>query len=197
MLAIFCDLTIKDQADFRPWLDEEMFPARLKIGFKNCGSFNLLKGEGSNFVTLYEVPSLGYLYDLPYQELRQTRTSRDAEYHKKFQNPERYTLSWIGPEIRKKTPGFAPYISIDRFNLGDNLIEEFNTWFVNSFIPALTNSDNILGLRRYISVEGPHQHFTIQEHLNPQINRNDIDKMQKTKFGKNISGIYERVIQRS
>ena len=39
LLAIFCDLDPKDQKEFYPWLVNEMFPARLKIGFNSCASF--------------------------------------------------------------------------------------------------------------------------------------------------------------
>ena len=65
MLAVFCDLTIEDQKDFLPWLKEDMFPACLNIGFKSCASYNLIEGNCSDFVTLYEVQSLGDLYDSP------------------------------------------------------------------------------------------------------------------------------------
>ena len=140
MLAIFCDLSPEDQSQFRPWLLEDMFPARLKIGYRNCASFDLVKGEGPEFVTLYETSSLGHLYDVPYRALRELRTPRDAAYHKKFQNPERYTLAWTGPEIARKTDDFATYIKIDRFNLKNHLIEEFNTWFFSTYISAFVRS---------------------------------------------------------
>ena len=195
MLAVFCDLAFKDQADFRPWLAEDMFPARLDIGFRNCASFNLRQGEGSKFVTLYETPSLGHLYDVPYQELRRTRRSRDAAYHKKFQNLQRYTLTWIGPEISKKGSGFARYLRIERYDPKDNLIEEFNAWFVNTYIPTLLNSDNTVGLRRFISIEGPHKYFIIHELIDLEISRDNNQLTQKTKFGINVSGIYQRIIQ--
>jgi len=195
MLAVFCDLAAKNHTDFRPWLAEDMFPARLNIGFKNCASFNLIQGKGSEFVTLYEIPSLGHLYNVPYQELRRKRTPRDADYHKKFQNPERYTLTWLGPEISRKKSGFAPYVSIERFDLKDNLTEEFNLWFASTYIPAILNSANTVGFRRYISIEGPHKNFIIQELTDSEISSDNNDPIQKTAFGINISGIYQRIIQ--
>ena len=195
MLAVFCDLAFKDQADFRPWLSEDMFPARINIGFESCASFNLCQGQGSEFLTLYETPSLGHLYDIPYQELRRTRKPRDAAYHKKFQNPQRYTLSWIGPEISKKQRGFAPYLSIERFNPEDDLIEEFNSWFVSTYIPIFLNSDFIVGLRRFVSIEGSHRFFVIKEFIDLENFKNDVQRTQKTKFGMNVSGIYQRIIQ--
>tara|TARA_Y100000590_G_C15417372_1_gene900018 strand:+ start:80 stop:742 length:663 start_codon:yes stop_codon:yes gene_type:complete len=195
MLAVFCDLDFEDQAEFRPWLSEDMFPARLNIGFQSCASFNLCQGQGSEFVTLYETPSLGCLYDAPYQELRRTRNPRDTTYHKKFQNPLRYTLSWIGPEISKNERGFAPFLCIERFDPTVESIEEFNAWFVRKYLPSFLNSGNTVGLRRFIAVEGPHKYFVIQEFLDLETFRNDIQLNQKTKFGMNISGIYQRIIQ--
>ena len=197
MLAIFCDLSPEDQSQFRPWLVEDMFPARLQIGFSNCASFDLVKGDGAEFVTLYETPSLGHLYDAPYQALRESRTPRDAAYHKKFQNPKRYTLAWTGPEIIRKTSDFAPYIKIDRFNLKNHLIEEFNTWFVNVYMPACVKSVKTLSLRRYISVEGSHNYFLIHELIDPEIPQPNKYLRQKVKFGISISGMYKKIIQSS
>ena len=197
MLAIFCDLSPEDQSQFRPWLLEDMFPARLKIGFRNCASFDLVKGEGPEFVTLYETPSLGHLYDVPYRALRELRTPRDAAYHKKFQNPERYILAWTGPEITRKTDDFATYIKIDRFNLKNHLIEEFNTWFFTTYISAFVRSLETLSLRRYISVEGSHNYFIVHEIIDPEIPQTNEYLGHKVKFGTNISGIYKKVIQSS
>ena len=195
MLAIFCDLSDEDKKDFRPWLAEDMFPARLNIGFTNCASFSLIEGNGSEFVTLYETPSLGHLYNTPYQELRQKRTPRDAEYHKKFQNPERYTLTWVGPEISQKKSGFAPYISVERFDIKNNLIGEFNSWFVSTYIPTMLNSKNRISLRRYMSVEGPHKNFVIQEFTDSEISANNKPSNLKNSSEISISGIYKRIIQ--
>jgi len=195
MLAIFCDLDAKDQTDFRPWLAEDMFPARLNIGFNNCASFDLIQGDGCEFVTIYEVPTLGHLYDIPYQELRRKRKPRDAEYHKKFQNPERYALTWVGPEISSKKSGFAPYVSIQRFDIKENLVEEFNAWFVSSYIPSVLESKNTVSLRRYISVEGPHKNFIIQEFSDSNISSDNEISIEKTVFGINILATYKRIIQ--
>ena len=197
MLAIFCNLATEDQADFRPWLSEDMFPARLNIGFKNCASFNLIKGDGSKFVTLYETPSLRNLYNVSYQKLRQTRTPRDANYHEKFIDPERYTLAWIGPEIPRKSNRFTTYIKIERFNPAHYLIEDFNAWFVDTYVPVLAGSSNIEGLRRYISIEGPHKYVLIEEMMNPETSRDNKHALQKDKFGLSISGVYEEIIQSS
>ena len=102
MLAIFCDLSPEDQSQFRPWLLEDMFPARLKIGFRNCASFDLVKGEGPEFVTLYETPSLGHLYDVPYRALRELRTPRDAAYHKNFKTQSAIHLLGQGLQSQEK-----------------------------------------------------------------------------------------------
>ena len=107
LLVIFCDLADSDKLDFRPWLSEDMFTARVNIGFNACASFDKVQGEGLEFVAMYEMPSLKHLYGEFYQALRRVRNPRDAEYHNKFQNPERYTLNWAGPEFSSMVTGFA------------------------------------------------------------------------------------------
>jgi hypothetical protein len=172
-----------------------MFPARLNIGFKNCASFNLINGDGSKFVTLYETESIGFLYDLPYQNLRQTRTQRDADYHRKFQNQERYILNWIGPEISKNISYFSKYIFIARFNLTDKLKPQFNEWFVSKYIRSLLKMDNIIGLRRYMSLEGRHENVIIIELNRPELSDFNILSLEKNKFVTPITGTYKRIIQ--
>ena len=195
MLAVFCNLSIEDQVDFRPWLIQDMFPARLDIGFKNCASFNLTNGEGSKFVTLYEIPSVGYLYDLPYQSLRKNRTIRDANYHRKFQNLERYILAWTGPEISRNIKGLPKYIIISRFDIKEQFIPEFNIWFISTYIPNLLNMDNTIGIRRYISLEGPHKNFIIKESLKPEKLEANMLTIGDNKFEKIVTGAYERIAQ--
>ena len=188
-------LVSEDQADFRPWLEEDMFPARQRIGFRSCASFNLIRGHGSKFVTLYETTSVGNLYDAPYQALRQKRNLRDADYHRKFQNPQRYTLSWIGPEISKNMNGFSNYIILSRFNLKYWLIPEFNRWFVCNYIPSLSKIKNTLGLRRFMSLEGPHKHLVIEEILNPEKSQIDGLANENIAFETHVTGTYKRIIQ--
>ena len=68
LLAIFCNLDEGDQKEFHPWLLNEMFPARLKIGFKSCASFEKINGDGQKFLTLYEVDNIVYLYDSDFSD---------------------------------------------------------------------------------------------------------------------------------
>lgn len=70
LFAIFCDLDEPDPFGFRPRLRENMFPLRKAIAFNAYASYDSLAGDGQQFLNLYEMPSLGYLYGDPYQTLR-------------------------------------------------------------------------------------------------------------------------------
>jgi len=199
MLAIFCDLAKEDQADFRPWLTEDMFPARVQIGFNACASFDMVNGDGPSFVTLYEMPNLGHLYGAPYQALRRERKPRDAAYHNKFQNLERYTLSWTGPELSPETKdflnGFAPYIHIDRFNLLEDEVEKFNIWFINSYFPSLAEIQGLSRTRRYLAMEGASPHFVLHELSDASVAESSDWLSLRSNFGCGKSGLYKRTIQ--
>ena len=65
--------------------------------------------------------------------------------------------------------------------------------YLSAFI--FLNLGNIAGLRRFISMEGPHKFFVIHELTDLEKYRNDEQIAQKKKFGMNISGIYQRIIQ--
>lgn len=195
MLAVFCDLAVEDQADFRPWLTEDMFPARIAIGFNACASFDRVQGDGPEFVTLYEMPSLGHLYGEPYQGLRRVRGPRDAAYHEKFQNPERYTLSWTGPEISENKSSFTPYIFVDRFNISEGDTQAFNIWFVSVYLPALIEVAGVVRVRRYLSMEGTPKHFVLHEFSDAAVLETAGWQKVRSEMKDATSALFERIVQ--
>ena len=190
LLAIFCDLDPKDQKEFHPWLLNEMFPARLKIGFNSCASFEKISGDGQKFLTLYEVDNIVSLYDRPYQKLRENRSPLDTKFHESFINPSRYILTLIAPLIEKDHSGFLDYVKITRETITGANVQKYHSNFI-----AKINNLNLLPLRRYITVEGEHDNFTIieAEEINKII---DLDIDNKISFSNNqIDALYKRKIQ--
>ena len=190
LLAIFCDLDPKDQKEFHPWLLNEMFPARLKIGFNSCASFEKISGNGQKFLTLYEVDNIVSLYDRPYQKLRENRSPLDTKFHESFINPSRYILTLIAPLIEKDHSGFLDYVKITRETITGANVQQYHSNFITKI-----NNLNLLPLRRYITVEGEHDNFTIieAEEINKII---DLDIDNKISFSNNqIDALYKRKIQ--
>ena len=190
LLAIFCDLDPKDQKEFHPWLLNEMFPARLKIGFNSCASFEKISGDGQKFLTLYEVDNIVSLYDRPYQKLRENRSPLDTKFHESFINPSRYILTLIAPLIEKDHSGFLDYVKITRETITGANVQKYHS----NFITKINNLD-LLPLRRYITVEGEHDNFTIieAEEINKII---DLDIDNKISSSNNqIDALYKRKIQ--
>ncbi|MEC8496514.1 MAG: hypothetical protein VXY36_00550 [Pseudomonadota bacterium] len=190
LLAIFCDLDPKDQKEFHPWLLNEMFPARLKIGFNSCASFEKISGDGQKFLTLYEVDNIVSLYDRPYQKLRENRSPLDTKFHESFINPSRYILTLIAPLIEKDHSGFLDYVKITRETITGANIQKYHSNFITKI-----NNLNLLPLRRYITVEGEHDNFTIieAEEINKII---DLDIDNKISSSNNqIDALYKRKIQ--
>ena len=190
LLAIFCDLDPKDQKEFHPWLLNEMFPARLKIGFNSCASFEKLSGDGQKFLTLYEVDDIISLYDRSYQKLRENRSPLDTKFHESFINPSRYILTLIPPLLEKDHSGFLDYVKITRETITGANIQKYHSNFI-----AKINNLNLLPLRRYLTVEGEHDNFTIieAEEINKIIDL-DIDNKISSSNNK-IDAIYKREIQ--
>ena len=190
LLAIFCDLDPKDQKEFHPWLLNEMFPARLKIGFNSCASFEKISGDGQKFLTLYEVDNIVSLYDRPYQKLRENRSPLDTKFHESFINPSRYILTLIAPLIEKDHSGFLDYVKITRETITGANVQKYHSNFITKI-----NNLNLLPLRRYITVEGEHDNFTIieAEEINKII---DLDIDNKISSSNNqIDALYKREIQ--
>ena len=190
LLAIFCNLDEGDQKEFHPWLLNEMFPARLKIGFKSCASFEKINGDGQKFLTLYEVDNIVYLYDEPYQKLRENRSALDAKFHKSFLNPARYTLQLIPPSIEKNKNGFLNYIKVIRQNINSVDIQRYHSNFISNI-----RYQNKLPLRRYVNVEGEHNNFTIIESDDTdELNEHQIDNYLLS-YDNKIDALYECKIQ--
>ena len=169
MLAMFVDLDDSYHGEFWDWLTRDMFTARLDIGFHACASYDRLSDTPVNgawpqmFVTVYEMSSLGDLYGEPYQGLRRVRDPLDALFHERFQRPDRYTLSWSGPELTGGGPGFAPLVYIDRFDLAAENAQAFNIWFVTKYLPTCENVPGLVRVRRYLAAEGAPRHVIFHE----------------------------------
>ncbi len=168
LLAIFVDLDPQWWAEFREFLAEDMFPPRHDIGFGPCGSFDLLPGTGSpsaqQFLTIYETPELGDLYGAPYQGLRKVRAPRDAAYHQRFKNQDRYTLGMVGPALEKNPgAGLADILWVDRFDLADADVQGFNIWFETVYLPALADIKEVVRMKRYLVMEGTPKHMIVHQ----------------------------------
>ena len=161
VLCIFCDLNSTDKIDFRPWLTEEMFPARINIGFNCCASFDLLEGSGPEFATLYKVTNQKFLYGDPYQNLRRDRLPRDIKFHKNFINPRRYILTPIQPNIGNFNQNFSQYLSIDEISILPENEEQFNIWYYTEYLPELESFSSNINHHRYISIEGTSKYVLI------------------------------------
>jgi hypothetical protein len=179
LLAVFCDLAPEHLDEFRPWLVEEMFPPRMAIGFGPAASFDLATdltiGPPSGatapqtHVTIYVTPTLGDLYDKPYQRLRAVREVRDATYHnERMQNQARYVAVCTDSGIESCKKAFAPLLLIDRFDVALDQIQAFNIWFETSYVSACARVPGLKRLRRYLTMEGTSRHFLMHEFAGEQ-----------------------------
>ncbi|MFT7475309.1 MAG: hypothetical protein ACI81L_002247, partial [Verrucomicrobiales bacterium] len=170
LLAIFVDLDVDDRPGFRPFLAEDMFPPRRNIGLGPMASYDILEGEGQQFLTLYVAPSLGDLYGTPYQGLRYQRGERDALYHQKFRNQARFVAAWTGPEISPIEPElFSSHLLVDRIELSVDATQPFNMWFAGEYLPALAEVAGVTSVRRYLAVEGVPTHLVLYEVADPSV----------------------------
>ena len=193
LLAIFVDLDPADQPGFRPFLAEDMFPPRVEIGFGPVGSFDRIAGIGQQFLTMYVAPTVGDLYGVPYQDLREDRGARDAAYHEKFRNQERYTAAWVGPEVASPEPDeLASFIQVDRLSLTAESTQGFNTWFVCDYLPAIARLGGVTSVRRYLVMEGVPTHLVIHELANPDVVDDPGWLGLRGPFADATSGLYER-----
>ncbi|MEK6711892.1 MAG: hypothetical protein AABZ64_15090 [Nitrospinota bacterium] len=170
LLAIFCDLESRWHQEFRAWLAEEMFPARLDIGFCCCASYDLVPGEGDDrssfappFLTLYETPALADLYGEPYAALRRDRGERDRAFHQRMLGVERYTLAAGGLPPAGGEPGLGPLAFVDRFDLRPAEVDGFNGWFEAEYAPWCAKVPGCIRVRRYLAMEGAPRHFVLHE----------------------------------
>ena len=164
LLLLLCNLAPQWHAEFRAWLAEDMFPARRAIGFKGCASYDRVAAGAqpgaAQFLTLYDVASVGELYGAPYQALRSNRDARDAAFHARFRDLYRSTLAWVGPELASPRTdgggagyGFAPLVGLTRFALPARDVPRFNAWYVESYLPQCAALPGVSRVRRYLRVE--------------------------------------------
>jgi hypothetical protein len=163
LLLLLCNLDPQWHREFRAWLAEDMFPARLAIGFRACASYDRIDADAkpgaARFLTLYDVDSVGELYAAPYQGLRSHRDARDAAFHRRFRDLHRATLTWVGPELARPRAGsddgagFAPFVGLTRFAVADERVAAFNAWLVDRYLPRCATLGGVARVRRYLDVE--------------------------------------------
>ena len=168
LLAIFCDLESRWHEEFRAWLAEDMFAARMGIGFRACASYDAVPDTPETsmagappFLTLYECASLADLYGGAYQALRRERGERDAAFHQRMMGMERYTLCAVGSGTGAGEGGLAPFAFVDRFDIRPDEIQDFNLWYEAEYLPWLEKVPGFSSVHRYLAMEGAPRHFIL------------------------------------
>jgi ketosteroid isomerase-like protein len=139
------------------------------------------------------MPSLGHLYGEPYQALRRNRKPRDAAYHEKFRNPDRYTLSWVGPELSAGAGPLALWVRIDRFALDSTTAQDFNIWFTTTYLSAVAAVPGVLRVRRYLAMEGTPAHVVVHELADEAVNEHGAFDGLRRSTEDDRSGVYRCV----
>jgi hypothetical protein len=198
LLAVFVDLDVEDRAGFRPFLAEDMFPPRREIGFGPAATFDNVDGGGQQFLTLYVAPSLGDLYGAPYQVLRSQRGERDAAYHDKFRNQDRYVAAWTGPEVSSPDPNqFASHLYVDRFDVSKEELQAFNIWFACDYLPGMAEISGVISVRTYLAVEGSPVNIVLHELTDPSVVQDDGWLALRGELRDARSGLYVRALSAS
>lgn len=215
MLAVLCDLEPRWHREFREWLRDDMMPARMRIGgFPAAASYDRIAGAAENyggtepFATVYETDSIGDLYGAPYQALRANRDQRDKDFHARFLNPARYTLSWVGPELFRPSAdlalaeegkSLAPVAVIDRLDIPDAATQAFNMRYVIEYLPRLEAVQGLVRVRRYLAMEGMPRHVLVTELADERVLGDPAWTAARKSLGgqpveSRISGAYRRVL---
>ena len=212
MLAVLCDLQPQWHREFREWLRDDMMPARMRIGFPAAASYDRIDGAAENsggtepFATVYDAASIGDLYGAPYQALRANRDQRDKDFHARFIKPARYTLSWVGPEVTSPSHegqdgalSFAPVAVIDRLDVPEAAIQNFNIWLVTNYLPKLEAIAGVVRVRRYLAMEGHPRHVIVHEFPSGNALEHPAWSAARASLadhvpGGRISGAYRRVL---
>lgn len=193
LLAIFVDLDPADRPGFRPFLAEDMFPPRCEIGFGPVASFDRIAGVGQQFLTLYITPTLGDLYGPRYQSLRVERGERDAAYHLKFRNQDRYCAGWTGPEVSPPEPDeIASHLYVDRVAVAPDEVQQFNIWFACDYLPAVAEIPGVISVRRYLAAEGTPANLVVHELSDPSVSQEQAWLALRGKFSTATSALYLR-----
>ena len=72
-------------------------------------------------------------------------------------------MSWVGPELSAVTPGFLPFVYVDRFDLTTKNFQKFNQWFIDEYLPGCEEIESLVRLRRYTTIEGNRRVFLFHE----------------------------------
>ncbi|HEY4172901.1 MAG TPA: hypothetical protein VGM42_07715 [Rhodopila sp.] len=169
ILLVAFDYTNAHEDEFHDWYDLEHVPERRRVpGFGLCERWISITNP-KHAVASYDLTSLSVLQSEPYKAIAHENLS---PWSKRVGPMCKRLIRFDGEQTlpgEADSPANAGGLLVNAMNVAPEHEAEFNEWYDNEHIPALSAVAGVLSARRFRDPKGTHRHLALYHLKSPEI----------------------------
>ena len=169
ILLVAFDYTNAHEDEFHDWYDLEHVPERRRVpGFGLCERWISITNP-KHAVATYDLSSLAVLQSEPYKAIAYENLS---VWSKRVGPMCTRLIRFDGEQTLPgdaNSPANAGGLLVNAMNVAPEHEAEFNEWYDNEHIPALSAVAGVLSARRFRDPKGTHRHLALYHLKSPEI----------------------------
>jgi len=158
--------------EFHDWYDLEHIPERQRVpGFSNCERW-IGHDQPATSLATYDLDSLEVLRSAPYKAIAYENVS---VWSKRIISKTKRLIRFEGVQINPgnaSAPAGAGGLLLNAMNVAPEAEKDFNAWYDEEHLPALSNVPGTLLARRYRAegaTSGTHRYVAIYHLASPEV----------------------------
>ncbi len=173
LLLVAFDYTNAHEDEFHDWYDTEHIPERQRVpGFGTCERW-ISVANPKHAVASYELDSLAVLQSDAYKAIAYENLSVwSKRVGKMAQRMLRFDGSQTNPG-EAVAPAGCGGLLVNAMNVDPAHEAEFNDWYDNEHLPALTAVPGTISARRYKDLTGTHRYLALYHLESPEVTFSD------------------------
>ena len=177
LLLVMLGPTSQIEEEFNEWLDTEHMPERLSVpGFLSGARFTAVEGQLKH-LSIYDLESPDVLKSDAYEKLSPLHPSPwSHRIFRHFRGSRRNVYQQIVPG-NLKTNQEASGVLLMEEDVDPDKEKAINQWYIDEHIPRLIEMPYVVGVRRFVCIEGTPKYLTVYEF-------SDFDLLQDADFKK-------------
>jgi hypothetical protein len=164
LLFVMTDIPAEIEPEFNDWYDREHIPERLAVpGFAGARRYRAVEGAPA-YQALYDLESVAVLDTPAYKRLNEAPSEWSKRIVPRFRNAHRGVYAQVFPEgAAAPAPAGTEALLLVGLAPPPGYEEEFDAWYNQEHIPALSRVPGVLRARRFAPVDGSQRYLAVYE----------------------------------
>ena len=172
LVTVYADVPADIEEEYNRWYDTHHIPARLQVpGFLSAARYVAYNGK-PKYLTLYELENFGVFKHPQMVKLNNEPTEWDQRIMPQVQIVERAIYDRIF-ECGEAPERHASRATTVRFDPPAEVEAEFNDWYDNEHIPALSKVPGTVCARRFKDMTGKRRYLALYHLESPEVMMSD------------------------